>query len=185
MRNFYHQDGKEVIEGVGKAKAVKTSSSWINVDDRLGAIGIYGGDGFGIENSGNRTAGFGGSLAYSEVFYPYRKGLWEAEGGDLAWDFGVWLIATISHEETAILKGRCSQLKCEAPMVRGVVVKGLDDKTYAVMCNFGNDEQTATFRFPHQIASAKSLVNNEAFRTDGDKLTVSLQGKYFDVLECK
>ena len=41
LRTFYHQDGKEVIEGVGASKAIKTTSPWINIDDRLGAIGIF------------------------------------------------------------------------------------------------------------------------------------------------
>jgi len=151
-RNYYTENGPLPITGFGSAdEVIDTGSRWLNVDDRLGVIGVYGMDGLCLHRPGKRQIGLrsapwhetglaGGTLYADEIVGPWRDELHSVDAGAVLFDVGVVVQAGATHDETArICRDGVVAITTREPDVRVVSVTGLDNRRYLLAANLGEN----------------------------------------------
>lgn len=152
-RRYYYDGGVHPLHGYGATKeAVAMESSWLNVDDRLGVIPVYGSERLYVDRPGQRQIGLKHSLRFEEregtlyadeICGPLRQGLCSLEPNETILDTGYVLQAGKPHSYTAryaaersarVLSGLGSR-----GLIRGMELLGADGLRYAVLANFGGE----------------------------------------------
>lgn len=151
-RLYYDRSGKWPIHGYGsQEEAIRTGSRWINVDNKLGVVALYGSDEIVIRRPGQRQIGMADSpktfglertLYANQVCGPYL-----ADGGnyateDVILDTGYVMQAGADRERTSRSVG--CELTLEAEVghnggVRAVQVIGADGQSYVLIANFSGE----------------------------------------------
>jgi len=115
--------------------------AWLNVDDRLGVVALYGGDRLLVSRSATRRGGRYRSLFVEEICMHVGQELKRCRPGAVLADIGFAVVSGVTAEHTAGIRGGVI-----APMpdgLRGVWVEGADGRRYALVANFGETEQEA------------------------------------------
>ena len=135
-------------------------SGWVNIADKLGIIGLWGGAGFMLHQLKRRTPGEvwtrprpevlwpEESLTADELFFGYENHRSEPGGGHLMprgsmiRDVGFAQVTQLAADQTAglatsVLK---TQLRTRQGLVRGAVVAGQDGQEYLLAANFDTQE---------------------------------------------
>ena len=148
-RRYHAADGVHQLDGVGAAPSeLALHSSWVNVDERLGVVALYGGDGLTISRPGRRQIGIngepqaGGMLYCDDICMPCLTGLRDYASGATIMDIGFVVQSGVSSAVTAATAANgVGVVACGVdPAVRLVRVRGADGKTYALAMNFGQAE---------------------------------------------
>jgi hypothetical protein len=173
-RVYFSAAGETTLAGDG-AGVTELASDWVNVADTVGAVGIYGAEGFSIYQAGERRAsGFGDSLYYDELCFPCRVGTHTADPG-VALDCGSVVLSGADREETAALAmGNVSGLACAPESCRAVRVAGADGHDYALARNFGDARATVAVNFWRGVSRAEDLVTGDTHELSDGVLEVEL-----------
>lgn len=116
-------------------------SPWLNVDDRLGVVALYGGDRLRVNRSATRRGGRYRSLFVEEICLHVGQELTRCRPGAVLADIGVAVVSGVTAECTARIQGGVI-----TPMpvgLRGAWVDGANGNRYALVANFGTAEREA------------------------------------------
>jgi len=131
--------------------ALPLGSRWASVENKVGLVGIYGGDQLVVHRSCRRRGGAYESLFVEEICWPCISGpAWFDPGAsllDCAW--AVLSSATASEVRGFAEDDLTGRLNFDAPDLRGVSVPGADGKNYFLVVNFG--------RQPEDVAPAEDV----------------------------
>lgn len=166
-RTYYTENGSRVIEGApGRKEAVKLDSRWVNIDDAMSLVKIYGEGSLTLNRPGKRQIGIkrdrdssvdgGGSgdigmLYCDELCAPCYEGRVERDRGSVLLDNAFAVKAGTDHGQTDawFRKGAPEQIAFEGDkLLRGVVITGADGVRYALVANFDDSLARAAFTLP-------------------------------------
>ena len=170
-RTYYGHKGASLIEGAGGvAEIVPMGSTWINIDDRLGVVAVYGADELFIRRPGRRqiglkekavNAGLEGMLYADEICAPCEIGLKSMDPGQVLVDAGFVLQAGCNHMDTASLSAACSSSDClRKGLLRTVRVRGADGHMYLLAANFGDRSEAIPLE---GVAEVCNVASGERF----------------------
>ncbi len=108
---------------------------WLNVDDRLGVVALYGGDGLLVDRSTARRAGRYQSLFTEEICLHVGHELTRCRPGSVLADVGFAVLSGVTADGTARVQGDAVPFEHEE--LRGAWVDGADGNRYALVANFG------------------------------------------------
>lgn len=169
-RTYYSAEGKHEIKRLeGKEEILNFHSSWINIEDCIGIMLLYGEDELSLYRPGKRQIGLkhypspsnwraGGMLYADEICAPCRRAMHSAAPGTVLYDIGVVMQAGATRKKTADLAGagKCTRIETpSAPQLRAVSVQGSDSIPYILIANL--DEKSVTQNI--NIAEGEQAVN--------------------------
>jgi hypothetical protein len=114
---------------------------WLNVDDRLGVVELYGGDRLLVNRSATRRGGRYRSLFVDEICMHVSQELTRCRPGAILADIGFAVVSGVTAERTARVCGGTIPFAQEG--LRGAWVDGANGNRYALVANFGATEQEA------------------------------------------
>ncbi|MEN6301781.1 MAG: hypothetical protein ABFD96_03610 [Armatimonadia bacterium] len=137
-RNYYSESGHTRLEG--KAEGVTAlESRYVNIEDTIGVISVYGGDTISVCQAGKRRAsGYEDSLYYDEVCSPCEVGLWDVPPGTVVLDCANVVLSGTDSQETCAAADGVKRLET-AGLLRAVQVPGADGAEYVLVANFGEE----------------------------------------------
>ncbi|NOY08117.1 MAG: hypothetical protein GXP33_04665 [Spirochaetes bacterium] len=177
-RVYYSAGGSRQLQGFGSHEELwNPDSSWINVEDRLGIIGVYGEKSLSLFRPGRRQIGLkddkkeaGGMLYADEICYPFRRTLHSVDANTVLFDIGFIIRTERTHKETAdyVSAEKCIQLNTSScPDVRAMLAAGADGRSYLLMANLGHVPVTAGVRLPG-VKKIYNLAAKLTFSVDAD-----------------
>ena len=174
-RTYHTASGDLIVGGTGD-QLQELESRWLNVEDAIGAVGIYGADSFVLYQAGaRRAAGYGSSLYYDEFCFPCRLGPLAVDAGTVVLDCGSCVLSGADAEETRQLAAvGVTRLACDDEGVRAVQVQATDGRSYALAVNFSNEAIVTRIEAPGFV-SAKDVVTGASASATGKALTVELK----------
>jgi hypothetical protein len=172
----YHS-GAGSVDRRGEAFGVHDlGGPWANVDDRLGVVGVYGGDSVHLVQTGERRAsGYEHSLYYDELCCPCRVGLSAANAGDVVLDCGNVVLSGADHRETEAVAEGVERVETGEGLLRAVIVPGADGKRYLFVANFGETGVDTELPLPEGTRVVVEVAKREDGWTSGEGLHVSLK----------
>lgn len=157
VRTYYTQEGAMKLQGVGsKKELLRLNSKWLNVDNRLSVISMYGRESLAIHRPGRRQIGLKrypgrsysdelGMLYTDEIVTEFIDELTDCPPGKVLIDTGVALQSGVDHDYTAKWSAQAQdelELKSSDDGVRSIVVRGADGRSYVLLAQFGEVEAT-------------------------------------------
>lgn len=140
--------------------------NWINIEDRVGAIGLYGGKSLVFHRAHHRRAGVMRSLYVDQICWPGLAGPRKYEAGELIIDAGWMALSSVSAEGTRQLAASnpAGQTLVQTGLaikdVRLARVTGWDGNSYLLAANFGTrDIAIQTSDVHANIDTLKDLVS--------------------------
>ncbi len=112
------------------------NSRWLNIDGRVGVVGVYGDQTLRLDRSATRRGGKLASLFVDEINFGGRDALTLHRAGDVLLDIGFVVLSDADAQATARVEAEPIVLDA-APEARGLRVVGQDGVTYEVLANFG------------------------------------------------
>lgn len=177
QRTYYYADGRETLPGPPNTEeTLQLGSKWINVENKLGIIAVYGTEGLTIHRPGTRQIGLKRNLKHieatdslyaDEICGPYMKGL-QSYYNEPIWDAGYVLQSGQNKDTTAQYSSdptRISSLKLNGANVRGVKIRGTDNKDYLVLANFGTKIEKVNLP---DFSSIKNVISNHDVKQNSD-----------------
>jgi len=199
IRSYYWEKGCYESKGCrGKEEAVDINSVWMNVDNCLGIIGVYGSNHFTVYRPGMRQAGLmlsqyegrviEAGLWVDEICYPYKKGVLSVNRGAVLLDIGCVIVAGQSSGDTALQAER----EAYAPAVKGsrdvraIMVKGADAQWYLLAANFSTARTEVTVIL-EDVCNARSLTMENCPEAGPHGMNIVMEGGRADVfrLDCR
>ncbi|MCZ7648044.1 MAG: hypothetical protein M5U26_22755 [Planctomycetota bacterium] len=149
-RTYAFAGGERTLEPrLGANEVIGLGSAWVNVDGRLGAVGIYGADTWSIARRGTRIGGYSGSMLTDALCWPCRAGREAVEGPATLLDSGVALFASTGAAATKTYHEQGLAKRLEAPgLLRAILALGFDGRQYVLAANFGAEPVAATLAAP-------------------------------------
>lgn len=123
-------------------RVVDLGSPWASVDDRLGVVALYGGDGLCLERSTQRRGGRYASLFVDELCLDVRTDARRVLPGSLLVDVGFAVLAGADGPTTAAVRG--GPLALDGTLLRGAWVTAVDGQRYGLVVNFGEEAAQTT-----------------------------------------
>lgn len=175
-RLYYYEHGMHPVNGYGsQEETIPLRSRWLNVDDRLGVLAVYGTDGLQVHRPGRRQIGLKpslrfeereGSLYADEICGPVSLGLRSFDPNEIILDTGFVLQSGRDHRYTRqyASDGAAAAIDGLGERVRGVRVNGADGRTYALLANFGDDRIEASLAASR---AAWDLTERRELRPEG------------------
>jgi hypothetical protein len=171
-RRYYFEKGRHELKGCGvrRERVVKINSGWINIDNSLGIIGVYGSKDFFIYQPNLRQAGLRLSLYESkvletglwadEVCYPYKKGTFSVNPDTTLLDIGCVIITGQTAEDTAKQRKNGVYIPDITTTldVRPLMVRGADRRWYLHIVNFHSGKAEVSVSLKENVARAESLT---------------------------
>ena len=128
-----------------REEILRNGASWLNVDDCLGVVGLYGADQLSILRPGPRNIenhAMGGirvgNLHADEICYPIHLGLRDFDHGATLYDIGFAVMAGADRWQAADFTWKV--LKNDADGLRALEVTGADRKRYLLLANFAVED---------------------------------------------
>jgi hypothetical protein len=122
---------------------VQLNCNWVNIDHRLGVVGLYGATGLCIDRTTQRRGGPYHSLHVDEICYGYQDG---ADIGvapySVILDIGFVIGSNINVQDTQQIAQK-TVCKTEGDL-RVIQIMGADGRMYVVCANFGLGTRTIT-----------------------------------------
>ncbi|MBT3374429.1 MAG: hypothetical protein HN742_04630 [Lentisphaerae bacterium] len=170
-----------------REEILQNGTSWLNIDDCLGVVGLYGADQLSILRPGCRNIAINskvgecvGGLHAEEICYPIHLGVKDYDCGAILYDVGFAVIVGAGPDETANFSWKVLE---NAPGigVRALEITGADRKRYLLVANLA--DQTADVGIALEPGlTAVSLAGGEDFAVDaGGGLTCSCAANTTDL----
>ena len=142
-RRYFSARGETVVDG-RQRQTLALGARWVNVEDVIGVVGLYGSEGLTLYQAGHRRAsGYADSLYYDELCFPCHTGLWDEPPGAVLLDCGSVVLSQADRAQTQRTARECDAVETRQEMVRAVRVAGADGKRYVFAANFGDAPATA------------------------------------------
>jgi len=157
----------------GPNQFLELNTNWLNVDQQIGVIGIYGAKQLIIQRATERTGGKYRSLYIEQICWP---GEWQTrwiEAGSIIWDIGWAISASVSAETTESIARSSHYIATEKtrPPIRGIRIKGADDYYYAILVNFHHTVQVyPAIRLLGKAHNVEDLVTGEKLPAGGESI---------------
>ncbi len=153
---------------------IPVPDSWLNVDDCLSVISLYGDDTITIVRPARRQVGLksdrqmhkargGGMLYADEICSPLKKGPVVAEKDDIVLDIGFLMLSDISAAQTESycdVSADKGLQTISADRLRIASIPGADGRKYMLAANFG-DTMTTLKDSTDQLMDAMDLASGE------------------------
>ena len=154
-------------------------SSWLNIEDKLALIGLYGVSSFFIYRPGRRQIGLaphpdfvnvdnsntGGQLFADEICYPVELGLQSLDPGQEIYDLAVLLQTGANHQETqSRARSGSARITFENPLFKAVRIAGRDGRTYLLLANFSGETVTLRSELPAEKGFDLAAGQSVAFK---------------------
>jgi len=123
-------------------EVVELHSPWVSIDDRLGVVALFGGDGLRLDRSTQRRGGRYASLFVDELCLDVRSGAVRVLPGSLLVDVGFAVLAGANGKMTAAVTG--GPLPLDGELLRGAWIVGVDGLRYGLAANFGAEVAETT-----------------------------------------
>ncbi len=143
-RTLYAESGESVLQTPAATdELIDLRSRWINVDNRIGAVGLYGAESMSVRRTAGRCAGKYKSLHLEQFAFAAAMGPFAVEAGDEIFDVGWMVVSSADATTTADLAGRNAEARLDdlPDGLRGVTVRGCDGADYIVIANFSDVAQ--------------------------------------------
>jgi hypothetical protein len=115
-------------------QVIKLGGKWINIDNCLGVVGIYGDEELAVHRSYQRRGGKYKSLYVDEICFHCEIGTQGVDPGTLVLDVGWAVISSADSGQTRDFEA--SPIEDTQTPIRGCRVQGLDGRQYIVIVNF-------------------------------------------------
>jgi hypothetical protein len=124
------------LDGVEQAEPLL--STWVNVDDRIAVVGVYGCETLVRYRTGTRRGGYAGSILSDEICTSVRLGTFDLSAGQTILDNGTVLTASVDHKATAAYAagGKARRAPTNHASARAMVATGTDGRRYLLAANF-------------------------------------------------
>jgi hypothetical protein len=136
------EGGERTLEGsVKEDELVDLHSSWANIDNCLGAVGLYGASSLSLlrlkREHGRRGPEFS-TMNVEELAWGIRRGCFSADPETVLLDVGWAVVSAVDAEATRRLAdaNRSAALQTDAAGLRGIAVTAVDGKSYRIYANF-------------------------------------------------
>lgn len=141
---------------VGAPELLALGSPWLNVDDVLGLVGLYGAPEWAILRRGQRIGGPPASILTDALLYPGRMGLWDVQGPAEVLDSACVLLASVSAAATRAFHaaGRARRLTCDVG-ARAVLVQGQDGREYLLVAHADAVARGVEVQTPPALSAAR------------------------------
>ncbi|HRU07650.1 MAG TPA: hypothetical protein P5137_17955, partial [Candidatus Brocadiia bacterium] len=139
------ESGAYLLDGPARQdEIVELRSRWACVEDRIAVLGLYGGDTLAVSRSSQRRGGMYHSLFTEEIGWPIMKETTAFDAGAVALDAGWAVAASVDSGRARKWAGENASARLElGGDLRGVMLRGLDGRDYAVVANFGSTAMKA------------------------------------------
>jgi hypothetical protein len=143
-RTFITQNGDLALNSpCDKEEILSLNSKWINCEDKVGAVGLYGSDELTIHRVPDRSAGKLQSLYLEDVCMSCDLGARSVNANQILLDNGWAMLSTATAEQTRAFADDNKGALLDLPnSCRGVKVRAMDGKMYSLIANFGTEKQT-------------------------------------------
>ncbi len=195
QRNYYHANGQTTLPGCpGKEENLPIPGDWLNIDDKLGIISLYG-EKLCIYRPADRQITIksspyqpyammcGGNLYVDEICCGATADARGYDANTVLFDIGTVIMAGANSMETAAFM--TAQNGCQLPVIsqwnRAVSIIGADNFIYLVIANFGDIPTTESFEITGikpEILTDGNIVAHE----DGN-LTVEIPARRVVVIK--
>lgn len=141
-RSLHTRHGRmELASPPPRTECLALDSSWVNIDDQLGVVGLYGAAELRVSRSIQRRGDDYPSLYVEELGWGGLDGPRWMEPNAVIFDVGWLVLSSADARITAAAAGdrRTKQLASEDPELRAVSVQGADGRCYYVVANFGRE----------------------------------------------
>lgn len=176
-RTYYTESETLKLKGLSpKKEDLKTNSRWINIDDCLSVIGIYGADGMHICRPGERQIGLrhkpfaGGMLYADEICYPCINQTRSYDAGQIIMDIAFLVQSGVSARETAASANSHYPISDKRyPDLRAIMITGADKQSYLLVANFGETDIAADWNLNlKNFEELKSLKDNSIIKNSSN-----------------
>jgi len=176
QRRYYTEGGPVAADGAAGG-ALDLASDWVNVEDTIGAVGIYGADSFWLYQAGKRRAsGYADSLYYDELCFPLAGGVLDADPGTVVLDCGSLVLSGADRQETReAARDGAAALACDQEPARAVRVRGADGEHYLLVTNFGEEAAEVAVPLPEPASRATDLCTGARVPVSDGRLAVPLK----------
>lgn len=113
---------------------VRLQSPWLNIDDTLGVVHLYGGEGLLVDRTTKQRGGRYPALFVEEICLQSETKTRRRLPGETVVDVGFAVIAGVDAQTTAAVQG--GSLTFAADGLRGAWIQGIDGVRYALVANF-------------------------------------------------
>ncbi|MFW6146257.1 MAG: hypothetical protein ACOC7R_02880 [Planctomycetota bacterium] len=119
---------------------IDLAGRWVNVDDTLGAIGLYGAETMHLRRTAGRCAGKYETLHVEQLAWSARLGTHDVPAGGVIFDVGWLVVSGLDAAATADLAAanRDAVIDDLPDGLRGVRVRAADGADYLVIANLGD-----------------------------------------------
>jgi hypothetical protein len=154
-RTYYTRSG--ALESAGApedTQCVALDSPWVNAEDLLGLIGIYGSDSWSLVRERQRRGGYAGSIFSDRLCFPARHGLHNVCGPAGLLDTGCIIVAFVDRSETERLwrESAAVRLDCREAGARAVLISAQDGERYLLAANFSDLVPGVTVSVPEGVS---------------------------------
>ncbi|MCM8821449.1 MAG: hypothetical protein NC831_01350 [Candidatus Omnitrophica bacterium] len=185
-RTYWFEGGNKKIKGPSeKQEIIRIQSGWLNVDNRLGIVSVYGGDSFTIFRPAKRQAGLNlnqfeaeaisTGLFADEICYPYREKIAVRKDSSI-FDICCVVLAGKNRRETQrfFRKGFwIPEIETDC-VVKAIGITGFDGKKYLVLANYGRKQSSVKIKLPG-YKKAKRFFKNKNFSISNEWLCLDLK----------
>lgn len=139
-RRLATEAGSVVLESPpARDEVVELGSSWVALEDQIGAVGLYGAPQLAVHRSPRRRGGRYASLYADEVCFHCELEARAVDPHSVILDVGWAALSGVGREHVRHVARTSARLVAEGlhPDLRGVRVPGVDGRWYLVVANFG------------------------------------------------
>lgn len=168
-RTYFFGKNKRSLRGYGsRRELLDLKSKWINIDDNMGVIGVYGAGSFQLFRPGSRRSGIKferdmGDLFVDELCFPFIPGQQSYSSETVLFDIGCIIRTGENHKET--FKNN-AELKSIPHMedLRFLAAESGNGKKYLMVKNISDKTVSYLLRLPCE--SLSSLTEKRILKRD-------------------
>lgn len=144
-RHIHSASGQLHLTAPAQSEELRSlNSPWVNVDNRIGAVGLYGctQDSITIHRSPQRRSGALHSLHVEHLCWPCEFGPKKFEAGEVILDAGWASLASVNAERTSAFAQKHNanisfRFDCDGAILRAIRITDLNDRSWLFVANFG------------------------------------------------